>query len=148
MAVIYRLMKNQIKSSKNYGKYYAHTIRRGEVKQQQIEERIQANCSAKASDVRLVLRELFDTIRDYLQDGYVVNLEEMGKFSLSVKSTCVKQPSDFMPSKHIKGFKCNYTPQGHRYKVGEGRLAGHIKRHLLDGCQAIEAPYYPKEWDG
>jgi len=147
MAVIYRLMKNQIKSSKNYGKYYAHTIRRGEVKQQQIEERIQANCSAKASDVRLVLRELFDTIRDYLQDGYVVNLEEMGKFSLSVKSTCVKQPSDFMPSKHIKGFKCNYTPQGHRYKVGEGRLAGHIKRHLLDGCQAIEAPYYPKEWD-
>ena len=148
MAVIYRLMKNQIKSSKNYGKYYAHTIQRGEVKQQQIEERIQANCSAKASDVRLVLRELFDTIRDYLQDGYVVNLEEMGKFSLSVKSTCVKQPSDFMPSKHIKGFKCNYTPQGHRYKVGEGRLAGHIKRHLLDGCQAIEAPYYPKEWDG
>lgn len=148
MAVIYKLMKNQIKSSKNYGKYYAHTIRRGEVKQQQIEERIQANCSAKASDVRLVLRELFDTIRDYLQDGYVVNLEEMGKFSLSVKSTCVKQPSDFMPSKHIKGFKCNYTPQGHRYKVGEGRLAGHIKRHLLDGCQAIEAPYYPKEWDG
>ena len=148
MAVIYRLMKNQIKSSKNYGKYYAHTIRRGEVKQQQIEERIQANCSAKASDVRLVLRELFDTIRDYLQDGYVVNLEEMGKFSLSVKSTCVKQPSDFMPSKHIKGFKCNYTPQGHRYKVGEGRLAGRIKRHLLDGCQAIEAPYYPKEWDG
>jgi predicted histone-like DNA-binding protein len=141
-------MKNQIKSSKNYGKYYAHTIRRGEVKQQQIEERIQANSSAKASDVRLVLRELFDTIRDYLQDGYVVNLEEMGKFSLSVKSTCVKQPSDFMPSKHIKGFKCNYTPQGHRYKVGEGRLAGHIKRHLLDGCQAIEAPYYPKEWDG
>ena len=148
MAVIYRLMKNQIKSSKNYGKYYAHTIRRGEVKQQQIEERIQANCSAKASDVRLVLRELFDTIRDYLQDGYVVNLEEMGKFSLSVKSTCVKQPSDFMPSKHIKGFKCNYTPQGHRYKVGEGRPVGHIKRHLLDGCQAIEAPYYPKEWDG
>ena len=147
MAVMYRLMKNEIKSSKNYGKYYAHTIRCGEVKQQQIEERIQANCSAKASDVRLVLRELFDTIRDYLQDGYVVNLEEMGKFSLSVKSTCVKQPSDFMPSKHIKGFKCNYTPQGRRYKAGEGRPVGHIKRHLLDGCQAIEAPYYPKEWD-
>ena len=70
MAIYYKLIKNQIKSSKNYGKYYAHTVKQGKVSMEQIEQTIQENCTAKASDVRLVLRELFDTVKQYMQDGW------------------------------------------------------------------------------
>ena len=31
MAIFYRLVKNNIKSSKNYGKFYAHTVKQGKV---------------------------------------------------------------------------------------------------------------------
>ena len=31
MAIHYRLLQNKIKGSKNYGKYYAHTVKRGVV---------------------------------------------------------------------------------------------------------------------
>ncbi|MBR3445803.1 MAG: hypothetical protein IKH14_08090 [Prevotella sp.] len=136
MAIYYKLIKNQIKSSKNYGKYYAHTVKQGKVSMEQIEQTIQENCTAKASDVRLVLRELFDTVKQYMQDGYVVELREMGKFHISVQSTPVDDPKNFSTDRHITGFKCNYTPYGERYKAGEGERARHIHREMTDGCEA------------
>ena len=137
MAIHYRLLQNKIKGSKNYNKYYAHTVKQGTVSLKDIEAMIQENCSAKASDVRLVLRELFDTIKFYMHKGYTVDLDEMGKFSISVKSTCVDQPSEFRRDRHITGFKCNYTPQGKRYTSDE-QIKGRIHRGLLDGCEAVE----------
>jgi len=138
MAIHYRLVQNKIKTDKNYGKYYAHTVKQGEISLEEIEKMIETNCSAKASDVRLVLRELFDTIKHYMQYGYVVNLNEMGKLSISVKSVCVDDPKEFRSDRHITGFKCNYTPHGKRYKPSDGALAGHIRRGLLAECEAVE----------
>lgn len=142
MAIHYRLVQNKIKNDKNYGKYYAHTVKQGEVSLEEIEQMIQTNCSAKASDVRLVLRELFDTVKHYMQNGYVVNLKEMGKFSISVKSVCVDDPQEFRRDHHITGFKCNYTPHGQRFKPSEGALAGHIHRSFLEECEAVETTHY------
>ena len=144
MAIHYRLLQNKIKGSKNYNKYYAHTVKQGEISLEEIERMIETNCSAKASDVRLVLRELFDTVKHYMQNGYVVNLKEMGKFSISVKSICVDDPKEFSRDRHIIGYKCNYTPHGERYKPSDGDLAGHIRRGLLEECKAEEIPYYIK----
>lgn len=142
MSIQYRLLQNKIKGSKNYQKYYAHTVRRGTISLEEIESMIEENCTAKASDVRLVLRELFDTVKFYMQNGYTVDLREMGKFSISVKSICVDDPKEFRRDRHITGFKCNYTPQGKRYKSTGTDLKRHIHRHLLDGCEAIETKYY------
>ena len=103
---------------------------------------IQENCTAKASDVRLVLRELYDVIKFYMQNGYTVDLKEMGKFSISVKSICVDDPKEFNSDKHITGYKCNYTPQGKRYTASGPDVNGRIHRGLLDGCQAVETKYY------
>ena len=140
MAIQYRLLQNKIKGSKNYNKYYAHTVKRGVISLEQIESMIEENCTAKASDVRLVLRELFDTVKFFMQMGYTVDLKEMGKFSISVKSVCVDHPSEFQPDRHITGYKCNYTPQGKRYTVDENSKR-HIHRGLLEGCKAEETKY-------
>ena len=142
MAIQYRLLQNKIKGSENYGKYYAHTVKQGTITLEQIEEMIESNCTAKASDVRLVLRELFDAVKFYMQHGYTVDLKEMGKLSISVKSVCVDNPKEFCSDKHITGFKCNYTPQGKRYQATGEDNGRHIHRSLLDGCKAVEAKYY------
>ena len=139
MAVYYRMRRNEIRSSKNYGKYYAHTVRQGEVSLEEIECTIEQNCTAKASDVRLVLRELFDTVKYYMQQGYTVDLREMGRLSIAVTSTCVDDPKEFRRDRHITGFRCKYTPHGERYGAGTPDKH-HIHRSLLDGCEAQEAP--------
>lgn len=144
MAIFYRLVKNNIKSSKNYGKFYAHTVKQGKVSMEQIEQTIQKNCTAKASDVRLVLRELFDTVKQYMQDGYVVDLCEMGKFHISVQSTPVDNPKEFRTDKHITGFKCNYTPYGERYKANEGKATGCIHHEWTDDCEAKKQEEYER----
>ena len=145
MAIHYRLVQNKIKNDKNYGKYYAHTVKQGEISLEEIERKIEESCSARASDVRLVLCELFDTVRHYMQNGYVVDLKEMGKFSISVKSVCVDDPKEFRRDQHITGYKCNYTPHGQRYKPSDGALAGHIRRGLLEDCEAEETTYSLKK---
>ena len=142
MAIHYRLLQNKIKGSKNYGKFYAHTVKQGTISLEDIEEMIESNCTAKASDVRLVLRELFDVVKFYMQKGYIVDLREMGKLSISVKSVCVDNPSEFRSDKHITGFVCNYTPQGKRYQGNSGGRGKHIHRSILDGCEAVETKYY------
>ena len=138
MPIQYRLLQNKIKSSKNYKKYYAHTVKRGVIGMEEIEKTIERNCTAKSSDVRLVLRELFDTIKLYMQEGYVVDLQEMGKFSISVKSTSVDDPKDFRLDKNITGFKCNYTPDGKRRNVGGNDDGPKVERSFFDGCKAVE----------
>ena len=137
MAIQYRLLQNKIKGSKNYGKYYAHTVKQGVVSLEDVEMMIQQNCSAQASDVRLVLRELFDTVKFLMQMGYTVDLREMGKLSISVKSVCVNNPSEFRRDRHIAGFKCNYTPAGKRYKAEGDKGRGRVHRGLLEGCEAV-----------
>ena len=142
MAIQYRLLRNKIKGSANYGKYYAHTVKRGTIPLEKIEEMISQNCTAQASDVRAVLRELFDVVKFCMQNGYAVDLKEMGKLSISVKSVCVDDPSKFRSDKHITGYKCNYTPQGKRYQgVGEEDRR-HLHRSILEGCEAVEVKYY------
>ena len=137
MAIQYRLLQNKIKGSKNYGKYYAHTVKQGVVSMEDVEMMIQQNCSAQASDVRLVLRELFDTVKFLMQMGYTVDLREMGKLSISVKSVCVNNPSEFRRDRHITGFKCNYTPARKRYKTEGDKGRGRVHRGLLEGCEAV-----------
>lgn len=142
MAIQYRLLQNKIKGSNNYGKYYAHTVKQGVVSLEEIEHMIEQNCTARASDVRLVLRELYDAVKFCMQMGHTVDLRELGKFSISVKSTCVDDPKDFRQDQHITGFKCNYTPQGHRIHSADEEESRTIRRGLLDGCVAQEVNHW------
>ena len=136
MSIQYKLMKNEIKSSKNYGKYYAHTVRRGHVTLEDIEELVEKATTATRGDVRLVVGALFDYIKSYMQAGYVVQLGDLGSFSIAVKSICVDDPDEFRNDRHLAGFRCKYTPAGHRMRPNKGESVGRIQRGLLEGCKA------------
>ena len=132
----YQLVRENHSTLKNFGRYRAKAVHHNTIEPEQLCQEIEANCSAKASDVRLVLAELYDTIRHELQSGHVVNLGELGKFHISVRSIPVADPKDFRIDRHITGFRCKYSPNGKRYESHMGRLAGHIHHTLTDGCKA------------
>jgi len=136
MGIRYRLIRNDIKTNKNYGRYYARTVKNSEVTLEEIECEIQENCSAKVSDVRLVMTELFDTIRRAMQAGHVVNMGEMGKMYIAVTSVPADSPEEFRTDRNITGFRCIYTPFGQRYGSASGDKSHKIHRRLTDGCVA------------
>lgn len=139
MAIRYRLEQCKFTNDKNYGKYYARTVKNTEVTMEEIEREIQENCSAKVSDVRLVMTELFDTIRRAMLDGHVVNMGEMGKMYIGVKSIPADTPEDFHTDRNITGFRCIYTPFGQRFGNADGDMSHKIHRRLTDGCTAKRA---------
>ncbi len=131
MAIRYKLVQNKISGHDCYGKFYARSIKTGEINIKDIERIIEQNCSLKRSDVRAVLTELVDTIKDKLQDGYTVNLDELGRLSLGVKSEGVYREADFNVKKHITGLNVNYRPCTHRIGNGDRRLVA----PLAEGCE-------------
>ena len=122
MAIRYKLVQNKISGHECFGKYYARSIKTGEVSMKEIERIIEQNCSMKRSDVRAVLTELVDTIKYKLQEGYTVDLDELGRLSLGVKSEGVYRAQDFNVKKHITGININYRPCTHRVGNGDRRL--------------------------
>lgn len=135
MAIRYKLVQNKISGHDCYGKFYARSIKTGEIGMKEIERIIEQNCSMKRSDVRAVLTELVDTIKDKLQDGYTVNLDELGRFSLGVKSEGVYRAADFNVKKHVSGVNVNYRPCTHRIGNGDRRLIA----PLAEGCEFEKA---------
>ena len=124
MALKYTLRRNNIKSNKSYGMWYAHTLKQGDLSMQEIEKRIQSRCTVTRADVRAVITvtALKEVVEDGLKSGYVVDLAELRKFHLSIRSECVEHPEDFSVQRHVKDIVCKYTPEGHRINAANPRI--------------------------
>ena len=137
MPIHYTLQQNNFKG-KEQGKWYAHAVKQGELTMDDIATQIESACSMRKSDVVAVLMELRDVMERGLKAGMVVNLEEMGKFYLSIKSECVDAPKDFRVDKHVREIVCKYTPDGHRSKLRDGRIV----RSFTNNCELVEQSQY------
>ena len=118
MALFYKLKRNEVRSNKSYGKWFAMPVKMGTLGMSEIEQRVQNNCSMKRSDVRAVLCEVHEVIKEGLLNGMVVDLGELGRFQLSPKSEGADSPLEFT-KRNIKGVRCNYTPYGWRRGKGD-----------------------------
>lgn len=134
MAIRYKLVQNKIGGHESFGKYYARSVKVGEVGMKEIERIIEYNCTLKRSDVRAVLTELVDTIKSKLQDGYTVDLDELGRLSLGVNSEGVYREEDFNARKHITRLVVNYRPNTHR----RSQTDRHLVSPLTEGCKLIK----------
>lgn len=72
--------------------------------------------SATCSDVKLVLTELIDVIRDHLLDGEEVTVNGLGSFHVGVTSDSVANPADFKQS-NIHGVHLKFRENAKRYSV-------------------------------
>lgn len=137
MSLNFTMRQNKIRSNKAYGKWYAQTLRGTVMETEEIEKRIQDNCTVTRADIRAVLTALHDVVVDGLKDGRVVSLGELGKFYLSIRSECVDHPDDFRVKDHVRGVECKYIPLGRRNK-----LTHRIQRSFTDGCRLEQVSLY------
>jgi predicted histone-like DNA-binding protein len=72
---------------------------------------MQRNCTVKASDIRAVLTELVETMRDQLQDSKRVKLDGLGSFKLGLSTDGVEDYDKFEPRKHVKDVHVIFTPE-------------------------------------
>ena len=87
MSIRIKLRKNEIKSNKNYGQYFAETVSMGTVGVEQLAEEISRNCTLKSSDVQGAIIALQEVMANHLQSGETVVLPGIGSFSLSAESS-------------------------------------------------------------
>lgn len=105
MAVWVRLLQNNIKSSPNFGKYYAKAVSTGEATLNDLMKDVQENTALKEADVVHVVKELHAVMKRRLADGQTIDIEEIGRFRLSVESECVDDKKEIQ---HPQTY-----PQGH-----------------------------------
>ena len=95
-------------------RYYARSRKTGRVGFTQFAEEISRNCSAKPSDVNLVLTDRCAVMRPHLLNGDVVIIPDLGSFHIGIQSDSVETPAEFTPSKHIHALHIKFRPISHR----------------------------------
>lgn len=133
MALHIKLIKNNIKSSNSYGKYFAKSVSQGEITLDEIGKEICKNSSFSEGTVIGVVTELQDTLKEKLREGQTVVLPGIGRFSLRVESIGVDDPKDFNIRRHITRIVCGFLPAGRRI---QGR---HI---LYDFCEGVKVIWH------
>ena len=139
MSVKYRhYQSNNPNSSKN-GYWYARAVHNETVDLDYIAERIQRNSTAKKSDVLAVLTEMVEVMRDELQAGKRVKIDEMGTFKIAITSIGAKELKDFTVKENIKGVKLLFMPVIKRDATGKSY------KPILRGTVVQEHKKYDKE---
>lgn len=118
MSIKIRLIKNNIKRSSSYGKYFAKTVSQGEITLKELAVEASRNSTLRQSDVIAVITELEEMLRYRLAEGQTVVLDGIGRFSLRVESEGVDDPSKFRIKKHIRRIICRFLPSSHRNEDG------------------------------
>ena len=140
MSIRIRLRKNEIKSNKNYGQYFAETVSMGTIGVEQMAEEISRNCTLKSSDVQGALIALQEVMASHLQNGETVVLPGIGSFSLAAESSGVENPDRFNLQHHVRGIKCRFRPSGKR----QGGKNGPIVYDLVGNAKVDWVPLYKK----
>ena len=131
MAVHIKLIRNNIKSSSSYGKYFAKTVSQGEVTIREIMEEACRNSHLSEGSVIAVVTELEDLLKEKLGEGQTVILPGIGRFSLRVESIGVDDPKEFNIRRHITRIICGFLPAGRRI------AGGHILYNFCEGVKTV-----------
>mgnify|MGYP002626636725 CR=1 FL=1 len=131
MAIHIKLIKNNIKSSNSYGKYFAKTVSQGEVTLDEIAVEACRNSGFSEGSVIGVATEIQDIMKERLREGQTVVLPGIGRFSLRVESIGVDDPKQFNIRHHITRIVCGFLPAGRRI---QGR---HILYDLCEGVKTV-----------
>ena len=112
--MLYTIKKENRSTLKNFGKYKMCAVHPCTVTQKQIEEEINNNCSARPSDVKLVLTELSDVINRHLRAGRRVRLDNLGLLKLEIESVRHDHPDDFNIPEDIRAVRLHFLPEKYR----------------------------------
>lgn len=90
-------------------KYFAAAVNSGEADFRRFREDIAKRCTVTSPDITAVLQAMVEIIPEYLKDGKIVKLGDLGSFTILLDSEGQDQKSDV--SIHtIKGAKIRFIP--------------------------------------
>ena len=101
---------------------------------EKLAEIMQRNCTVKRSDIKAVIEELIETMRDQLQDSKRVKLDGLGSFKLGLSSKGAEKASDFDARHHIRGVHVVFTPETTTDSTGRR------SKTFLEGVTVAELP--------
>lgn len=110
MALKYRITKrrNNIKNT-DEPQYIMQAVSKGVIDLEKICHDISNSCTIRESDVVGVVSALGHNLRDHLEQGYTVDLGDLGRFKLGFKGVAQPDPK-LLAAKSIKKFVLNYQP--------------------------------------
>lgn len=110
----YKIVRENKPTLKNFGRYKAAAMHFQTITPEMVAQEIQDNCSAKTSDVELVLAELSAVLLRHLKAGDRVRLKHIGMLKLEIESEKVDAPEDFNGRKHIRGVRLHLLPESRK----------------------------------
>ncbi len=120
------------------GKKYAEVYSAGKIKHDEFCELIATECGFKASQVKNVMAAMYEVMHAKLAQGHSVELDKIGKFSLSLSSKAQSTKRGVIRGE--KKFKVNfreaYTTSQTDSKTGEQKRQQ--VNCLTEGYQAVE----------
>lgn len=111
MAILYRVFEreNKFPGAKNPKLAYATPKQVGVIKLKELAEDISDRCTVHRADVMAVLDVLSISTISFLNKGLGVELGELGRFSIRMKSKSTASKDEFTPDL-IRGAMIRYTP--------------------------------------
>lgn len=106
----FKIVRQNNKHLESSGKYYAKIVQNDVIDSERITEELSRYSGVSEGVVHTILIDLATLMRKHLQNGDVVDLNSIGRFKLKVQSEAMESPEEFNPRKHIKAFKCLFSP--------------------------------------
>lgn len=114
--------------------WYGKVFVRDTVDLNAIAERIQQNCSMKKSDVLAYLTELIEVIGQKLEQGYKVQMGDIGVFYLGLKSKGAMTKKEFTTAEFVKGIHVGY-------QTVNKKVNGKMTRSIISPQSFVQIPY-------
>ena len=125
MPIHFRLYQDNRRNSKHPGCWYALAIPQEKVHLKKIAKLINAMCTVTEPDVLAVLSSLIIVMKNVLQEGKTVVLNDFGSFRIGVRSKPATSP---------KAFSCRNIREFHLIFHPKARLINHHwEKDLLKG---------------
>ncbi|TQD36236.1 HU family DNA-binding protein [Haloflavibacter putidus] len=126
MPIQYRHTKrqNNIKQAAET-QYIMQAVHTGEINLENLAKEISNECTLSQTDVIAVLHALGEKTKFYLEEGKVVNLDNLGRFKIGFQATAKEKPQQ-LSVQSIKKFYINYQP------------SKQLKKWLKAGLQVVQ----------
>ena len=145
MPLLYKLSQNNNRQSKGFGKWYANAVMTSVVTTDQLAQIMQRNCTVKLSDIKAVLAELPETMRDQLQESKRVVLDGIGAFKLGLSCVGAAKSEDFNASYNVKEVHVNFIPESKKERIGIDTATGKSKStYIKDFTRGVTVQEAPK----
>ncbi len=131
--------KNNNRTSKAYGKYFAMAVYDSHfVGTEELADFIQRQASVKKSDIKAVLQELGEALKHFFEMGQKIKLDGIGIFKVGFSSIGVLK-SDDCNAQTITTRRILFQPESVRVVVGQQKKSdGSVKQKYVNAINLLK----------